>query len=191
MSLVCLNRRKFFKQASAAVVLGATLPFVANSAHAKLNSAGDAKHLKFYNRHTNERVDGVFFANGQFKQNTLAKFNHHFRDHRRNEQANMDPKLFEFLHKIQQRLNYTGEIHIISGYRSPKTNAMLANKSKGGVAKKSFHMQGKAIDFAMPGVDLKRISDAAKSLKLGGVGYYPVSGFVHIDTAHVRSWSGQ
>ncbi|WP_371186206.1 DUF882 domain-containing protein [Thalassotalea maritima] len=191
MSLVCLNRRKFFKQASAAVVLGATLPFVSANAYAKLNNSSDVKRLKFYNRHTNERIEGVFFANGQFKQNTLAKFNNHLRDHRRGEQTNMDPKLFEFLHKIQQRLNYDGEIHIISGYRSPQTNAMLASKSKGGVAKKSFHMQGKAIDFAMPGVDLKRVRDAAKSLKLGGVGYYPVSGFVHIDTAHVRSWSGK
>ena len=98
-----------------------------------------------------------------------------------------DKRLFDLLYTLKTTLNTDNEIHVISGYRSPKTNAMLAGKS-GGVAKKSYHMQGMAMDIAIPGVKLKTIRDAALSLKLGGVGYYPKSGFVHVDCGPVRHW---
>ncbi|QBY05343.1 DUF882 domain-containing protein [Thalassotalea sp. HSM 43] len=187
MSLVCSQRRQFFKKASGMIALGATVPLFSGKAYASLPVTNEVKRLSLYNRHTGERVQGIFYANGSYQSDVMTAFNHNLRDHRQDESARMDPKLFEFLHKIQEYLATDKEIHIISGYRSPKTNAMLAKRS-GGVAKKSFHMKGKAIDFAIPGIELSRVRDAAKALKLGGVGYYPGSGFVHIDTAWVRSW---
>ncbi|WP_068546925.1 DUF882 domain-containing protein [Thalassotalea crassostreae] len=187
MSLVCHNRRQFFRKVGGAVALGASAPLLINNAHASMNMDTSVKRLALYNRHTGERAEGVFWANGTYQNDVIKSFEKNLRDHRQNEVAAMDRRLFQFLHKIQQRLVTDKEIHIISGYRSPKTNAMLAGRSNG-VAKKSFHMKGQAIDFAIPGIDLALIRDTAKSLKLGGVGYYPNSGFVHIDTAWVRSW---
>ncbi|EEX41507.1 lipoprotein putative [Vibrio furnissii CIP 102972] len=101
----------------------------------------------------------------------------------------MDKKLFDQISRIQAVLGTEAEVQIISGYRSPATNEMLRGKSSG-VAKKSFHMLGQAIDFRLDGVSLKQIHEAALSLKAGGVGYYPKSQFVHIDTGPVRQWRG-
>lgn len=187
MSLACKRRRQFFRQVSGVVAIGAAAPLVSKQAHASLPSDSSIKRLAIYNRHTKERTQGIFSANGVWQQDVIKAFEHTLRDHRQDESIAMDPKLFEFLHKIQQQLLTDKEVHIISGYRSPKTNRMLAGKSRN-VAKRSFHMQGKALDFTIPGIDLKLIRDAARSLKLGGVGYYPNSGFIHIDTAWVRNW---
>lgn len=187
MSLACKRRRHFFKQVSGIVAMGATVPLLSNKAHATLPSDPAIKRLSLYNRHTGERTQGIFSANGVWQKDVINAFEYNLRDHRQDELTKMDPKLFEFLHKIQQQLMTDKEVHIISGYRSAKTNAMLAGKSSK-VAKRSFHMQGKALDFTIPGIDLKLIRDTARSLKLGGVGYYPNSGFIHIDTAWVRNW---
>ncbi|MDN3653209.1 DUF882 domain-containing protein [Thalassotalea ponticola] len=187
MSLVCPQRRRFFKKAGSLLAIGATASLVSKTAYATLPVEASTKHLSLYNRHTGERVQGVFFSNGNYQTEVMSAFNHHLRDHRQNEITEMDPKLFDFLHKIQQYLVTDKEIHIISGYRSPKTNEMLAKRSNK-VAKRSFHMRGKAIDFAIPGIELSRVRDAARALKLGGVGYYPGSGFIHIDTGWVRNW---
>ncbi|TKB45116.1 DUF882 domain-containing protein [Thalassotalea mangrovi] len=186
MSIVSKNRRNFIRNLSGIAVLGATAPLFTTKAYANILS-GHGKALKFYNRHTQERVQGVFWQNGQYNKQVLASFDHHLRDHRQQEVAALDPKLFDFIHAICEQLGIDKEIHIISGYRSPKTNAMLASKSTG-VAKKSYHMRGMAIDFAIPGVDLALLRDTAKALRLGGVGYYPESGFIHLDTGRVRSW---
>ncbi|CAM3956880.1 hypothetical protein SHAQ108633_04775 [Shewanella aquimarina] len=99
----------------------------------------------------------------------------------------MDKRLFDLLFSLKQTLQVDEDFHVISGYRSPKTNQMLASRSSG-VAKKSYHMKGMAMDIALPDVNLKDLRDAAISLKLGGVGYYPSSGFVHVDTGPVRTW---
>ncbi|KGJ87523.1 DUF882 domain-containing protein [Thalassotalea sp. ND16A] len=187
MSLVCNHRRQFFRKFSGVVAIGATAPLISQTAHAELNEDRNNKRLSLYNRHTGERVKGVFSANGVLQQDVLNSFQHNLRDHRQNESVKMDIRLFDFLDQIQRRLGSDKEIHIISAFRSEKTNAMLASRSSA-VAKKSFHMKGMAIDFAIPGIELKLIRDTAKSLKLGGVGYYPNSGFVHIDTGWVRSW---
>ncbi len=186
MGLVCSNRRQFFRKVSGVVALGATTPLISTTAHASLGQ-DTVKQLALYNRHTGERCQGIYWANNNFQNDVVNSFEHNLRDHRQDESAPMDRRLYDFLHNIQQRLATDKEIHIISGFRSEKTNAMLAKRSSG-VAKKSFHMKGMAIDFAIPGVDLELIRDTAKSLKLGGVGYYPNSGFVHIDTGWVRSW---
>ena len=99
----------------------------------------------------------------------------------------MDPGLFDVLHDLRDAMESREAFHIISGYRSPATNAMLHNRSSG-VATKSLHMKGMATDIALPGRDLAKLRDAAKSLRRGGVGYYPKPGFVHVDTGRVRYW---
>lgn len=144
-------------------------------------------HLVFHNLNTGETRECPLCVDGNDSAEVRKAFNYIFRDWRTNEQAQMDLGLLEQLSQIQQRLGTNKPITLISGYRSPKTNNMLRQRSKG-VAKKSFHMVGKAMDFNIPGVSLASIRKAALDLKAGGVGYYPGSGFVHIDTGPVRRW---
>lgn len=146
------------------------------------------RKLALNNLHTGEELQTEYF-NGRGYQNTeLAKLNHLCRDFRRNESIAMDTGLFDQLSAIQKVIGCDTQVQIISGYRSPETNEMLRGKSHGGVAKKSMHMLGKAMDFRLEGVPLDEVRKAALSLKAGGVGYYPGSNFVHIDTGRVRFW---
>lgn len=139
------------------------------------------------NLHTGERLNTAFWSNGDYSSSGLKRFNRLLRDHRANETTRMDPELFDLIYKLKERLNFNGEIEIISGYRSAKTNAMLRSRSSG-VAKRSYHTRGMAIDLRMPGVPLSKLRRAALDLKVGGVGYYPKSNFVHVDTGPVRRW---
>ncbi|MFQ6372685.1 DUF882 domain-containing protein [Shewanella sp. YIC-542] len=182
MSVVCPARRQLLKGLGGVALMS----FIPAQAMASRSTRG-RRSLSFYNIHTGEREDGIYWLDGQYDPDMLSSFNHLLRDHRQNLQAPMDKRLFDYLYQLQQQLNTDKEIHVISGYRSPKTNEMLRAHS-GGVAKKSFHMSGMAMDIAMPGVKLSHVRNAAKGLKLGGVGYYPKSGFVHIDCGPVRSW---
>ena len=146
------------------------------------------RKLVLNNLHTGEELQTEYF-NGRGYQNTeLAKLNHLCRDFRRNESIAMDTGLFDQLSAIQKVIGCDTQVQIISGYRSPATNEMLRGKSHGGVAKKSLHMLGRAMDFRLEGVPLAEVRKAALSLKAGGVGYYPGSNFVHIDTGRVRFW---
>lgn len=146
------------------------------------------RKLALNNLHTGEELQTEYF-NGRGYQNTeLARLNHLCRDFRRNESIAMDTGLFDQLSAIQKVIGCDTQVQIISGYRSPATNEMLRGKSHGGVAKKSMHMLGKAMDFRLEGVPLDEVRKAALSLKAGGVGYYPGSNFVHIDTGRVRFW---
>ncbi|MGR6861703.1 DUF882 domain-containing protein [Aliivibrio salmonicida] len=146
------------------------------------------RKLALNNLHTGEELQTEYF-NGRGYQNTeLAKLNHLCRDFRRNESIAMDTGLFDQLSAIQKVIGCDTQVQIISGYRSPATNEMLRGKSHGGVAKKSLHMLGRAMDFRLEGVPLAEVRKAALSLKAGGVGYYPGSNFVHIDTGRVRFW---
>ncbi len=182
MSLACSARRAFIKGLCGVAVTS----LVANKGHASPVIKG-SRSLNLYNRHTGESVNHDFWIDGLYQPEALSGFDQVLRDHRQNIAAPMDKRLFELLHQLQSDLNNDAQIHIISGYRSPKTNAMLAARSNG-VAKKSYHMRGMAMDIAIPGVDLANLRDAAKNLKLGGVGFYPRSGFIHVDTGRVRSW---
>jgi uncharacterized protein YcbK (DUF882 family) len=110
------------------------------------------------------------------------------RDHYTGDVGVMDPQLFDLLHRVQSELGTGQSFQIISGYRCPKTNAALKATRGGGVAKRSLHMDGKAIDVRLPGVPLGDLRDAALSLRQGGVGYYPRDQFVHLDTGRVRHW---
>ncbi len=145
--------------------------------------------LALNNLHTGETLESCYFNGHRYVRSELKRLNHICRDFRRNEVHPMDKGLFDQLTRIQTLIGSEAEVQIISGYRSPATNEMLRQNSNG-VAQKSFHMMGKAFDFRLDGVPLKQVHEAALSLKAGGVGYYPRSGFVHIDTGPVRNWQG-
>jgi len=145
------------------------------------------RSLNLYNTHTGEALKSVFWAEGAFIPDALADINKILRDHRTNDVAAMDPQLLSLLNNITSLVSPGDTLHIISGYRSPLSNQALADQSNG-VAKRSLHMEGKAIDIRIPGRDLSRLRDSALSLKSGGVGFYPKSQFVHVDTGRVRSW---
>ena len=109
------------------------------------------------------------------------------RDWRTGDVREIDPRLFDLLHRLYGRLESSGAFEIISAYRSPKTNNRLASKNRG-VVKGSLHVHGQAIDISLSDRDLRQLHKAARSLRLGGVGYYPKSGFIHVDTGRVRFW---
>jgi uncharacterized protein YcbK (DUF882 family) len=145
------------------------------------------RRLSFYNTHTHERLTVIYKKGDGYVVGAMKKINYILRDHRANEIHAIDPRLMDFLYDLLTEVNNHGEVHIISGYRSPKTNSKLRRKSKG-VAGGSLHMQGKALDFRLPGTDTAALRDTARRMKRGGVGYYKKSDFIQIDTGRVRSW---
>ncbi|MBX2879503.1 MAG: DUF882 domain-containing protein [Granulosicoccus sp.] len=182
-----IQRRRFLGlMAGSAAILATTKPR-ATQAKASAKTAKDTRALSFYNTHTRETLDVVYFDNGKYDTRGLRKLNKILRDHRQNELIEMDTGLYEQLWTLQQKLGSTGVFQIISGYRSPKTNSLLRKKSSG-VAKKSYHMQGRAIDVRLTDVPLRKLRSAALKMGAGGVGYYPASDFIHLDTGPVRSW---
>ena len=150
------------------------------------------RRIAFRNVHTNETVDARFFGANGWDPQALAELNHGLRDWRNNESTTMDRHLMLLLTQIRDKLDVAPQtkIELISGYRSPRTNATLraAGGEHTGVASKSQHMLGKATDIHMPGIALENLHLAALSMKAGGVGYYPKDGFVHVDTGRVRTW---
>ncbi len=179
-----LNRRKIIQIG----IIGAAsllLPEQALSSIKKLSH--QEKKLFFYNTHTGEKLKTVFWSEGHYVKDSLHSINWILRDHRRDEICPIDTKLLDLLHSLQKKTGCPDTFHIVSGYRSPQTNKMLQKKSDK-VAKKSFHMRGMAIDIRVPGFDLKKLHSAAVHLRKGGVGYYPQSGFIHVDVGNVRSW---
>jgi uncharacterized protein YcbK (DUF882 family) len=152
-------------------------------------AAGSERTLYLYYTHTKETGTFTFKRNGQYDRRVLAELNHFLRDWRRGEDANMDPALFDLLWAVYREVGGNQPIHIVSAYRSPATNAMLAARSSA-VADNSQHMKGKAMDFFIPGVQLSTLRAIAMKHQVGGVGYYPTSGspFVHLDTGSVRAW---
>jgi uncharacterized protein YcbK (DUF882 family) len=151
--------------------------------------AASERAIYLHYTHTKETQRIVFKRNGRYVQEGLNQLNVMLRDWRRNEPAKMDPRLFDLVWEVYQEVGGTQPIHVVSAYRSPQTNAMLA-KTSSGVADNSQHMRGTAMDFYIPGVPLSRLRAAAVRKQVGGVGYYPSSGspFVHLDTGSVRAW---
>lgn len=147
------------------------------------------RRVSLINTHTLERVNTVYWENGRYIPDAMAEVNWVMRDHRDGQVRQMHGRLLDYLDRIATRLDVDQPFQLISGYRSPHTNAMLAERS-GGVAKKSLHMEGMASDIRAEGVDLDRLHAAAASLRGGGIGYYPVSNFVHVDVGAVRRWRG-
>ncbi|HRP23429.1 YcbK family protein [Thauera sp.] len=172
-------RRRLFLKGLATLPLGLSF----HASHA----AQHDRHLGFRHTHTNERLQLVYRNGNGYIQPALQRMNWFFRDFRTGESTRMDPRLYDLLHALS--IACGGDtFEIISGYRSPATNNALRKTGGGGVAKRSLHMDGKAIDIRLVGVDTRRLRDAALALGAGGVGYYPNSDFVHIDTGPVRSW---
>ncbi|WP_439134611.1 YcbK family protein [Pseudomaricurvus sp.] len=151
------------------------------------NKPKGTKTLKMRNLHTNEKVSCTYWIEGEYQLEALQEVHQCLRDHRTGDVSQIDHLLLDHVYNLADRMEYTGEIHIISGYRSPKTNAML-NKTSSGVAKKSLHMQGRAIDLRLPGMPLSQVRKAALAEHKGGVGYYPKSNFLHLDTGRTRQW---
>lgn len=176
-----LNRRGFIKNIAG---LGALLGSPA--ALARIGTP-TRRELALHNLHTGESTAVVYWRNGDYAGSALADLNHLLRDHRSGEVWDMDPTLLDQLYLLQRQVGVERPYQVISGYRSPSTNAMLRGQSSG-VAKRSLHMQGRAIDVRLPGVKLSRLREAALALQAGGVGYYPKSNFIHLDTGRVRFW---
>lgn len=165
-------------------------PFVQTTQSRALAAAlDDVRRVSLHNLHTGDVFDEVYWQKGAYVPDALASAQHALRDWRNGEEHFMDPKLFDVLHNISLKLESPRPFQIISGYRSPQTNAMMHARSEG-VASHSQHMFGKASDVRIEGVELPVLHKAALSLKAGGVGYYPVSNFVHVDVARVRAWQG-
>ncbi|HAS61340.1 MAG TPA: hypothetical protein DCS35_01480 [Vibrio sp.] len=178
-----VSRRNFIKLAGSGVVVASCVPSVAVASFADL-----ARTLALSNLHTGELLETRYFDGNQYVLNEMTRIDKICRDFRRNEIHKMDKHLFDQISLIQAELGVKAEVQIISGYRSPATNNALRARSSG-VAKKSYHMLGQAIDFRLEGVNLRKVRDIAREIKAGGVGYYPSSNFVHIDTGPVRYWS--
>ena len=145
------------------------------------------RKVAFHNLHTDEKLEAVYFENGAYQPDALNAIGHVLRDYRTGDIHEMEPQLMDLLHSLSHKVETVRPFQIISGYRSPRTNAMLHERS-GGVAVNSFHMKGMAIDVRLDDIELPQLHRAALEMGRGGVGYYPESDFVHVDIGPVRRW---
>jgi len=143
--------------------------------------------LSFHNLHTEEDLETVYWSQGGYVPGGLEAIDYILRDYRTGEIHSMDTELLDLLYAIRTTLEARQPFHLISGYRSPRTNAFLCESGRG-VARNSLHVQGKAADIRIPGIELSLVRDVATSLRRGGVGYYASSNFVHVDVGRVRYW---
>ena len=151
------------------------------------SAEGETRTISLHHIHTNEDLTITYKVNGRYDEAALAKIDHLLRDWREDQPIHMDPHVIDLLWEVHREVGAKGPIHIVCGYRSPSTNSALRKRSSG-VAKHSQHMQGKAIDFHIPGVPLEEVRAAGLRAQRGGVGFYSSSGFVHLDTGGVRHW---
>lgn len=172
--MTALTRRRFVAALAASPLL----------AHGR---AAEPRVLRFSHLHTGERLEVEYFSAGRYLDDALTEVNHLLRDFRSGDVGRIDPALLDLLHALRTKTGSERLFEIISGYRSPATNRMLHERSSG-VATKSLHMSGQAIDIRVAGLPLPSLRDAALALGRGGVGFYPGSNFVHVDTGRVRAW---
>lgn len=176
------DRRSFLK---GGLCLTAALGFWTPSlSQAAMTAQG--RSLVLSNPHTGEKFSGEYWYDGKYLPDAFGEIKTLMRDHRTDEKFPIDPRLIDVLYVLEHRMGGKA-LNVISGYRSPATNAMLRRNTEG-VARNSLHMSGQAADIRLPGASLSGLRDSAKALKAGGVGFYPASNFVHIDTGRVRSW---
>jgi uncharacterized protein YcbK (DUF882 family) len=181
-----LDRRSFLRGSLSAAI---AVPFMGKFAAAEPSglSSLEERSLSFYNLHTSESLKTVYWQGGDYLASSLVDINRVLRDHRTGDAHEIDPRLLDLLCELRLKLDTPQPLHIISGYRSPATNAKLHARSDG-VATRSLHMEGMAADIRIPGRDLSLLRKTALSMKGGGVGYYPESNFVHVDVGRVRNW---
>jgi len=163
----------------------AALPMIATPARA---AARAERSLALSHTHTGERIALTFAVGDSYLPDALATLDHFLRDHYTGEVGRIEPQLFDLLHRVQQALGAGGAYEVISGYRCPATNDRLRETGGGGVARRSLHTEGRAIDVRLAGVALAELRDAGLALRAGGVGFYARERFVHLDTGRVRSW---
>ncbi|MGO8755213.1 MAG: DUF882 domain-containing protein [Gallionellaceae bacterium] len=188
-SLSCTHsssRRRFLIGAGALVTAAA---ITSRRAFAQSVIITPERTLSLYNLHTGENLKTTYWMEGEYIPESLSDINHLLRDFRNGEIKPIDPGLLDLLHAITLGLGTSKAIQLVSGYRSPATNALLHAHSSG-VAKHSLHMDGMAADIRIPGHDLRELHKVAVAMHGGGVGYYAQSDFVHVDVGHVRYWTG-
>jgi uncharacterized protein YcbK (DUF882 family) len=171
------------KSISRAVVLVAGFATLSGS----LANVNDVRTLRFYHTHTRQSLDVTYYRQGRYDPGALGSVRDFMADWRNGQDLDLDPELLDILWSIQEKTGHSGTWEVISAYRSPQTNEMLRSRSSG-VAKNSQHILGHAIDVRLQGLALEQLRDTARSLRMGGVGYYPGSNFVHVDTGRVRYW---
>jgi len=181
-----LDRRHFLKQAATLGAAGVTASLLSPVASAA--PAQGERTLRVYNIHTGETVTSTFWAEGQYLEDGLQALDFLVRDHRTDMAMAMQKQLYQNMYQLQTLFDSHEPLYVISGYRAPASNSSLREHSAG-VAEHSLHMQGRAIDIRIPGVSHRHLHRAALAMQSGGVGYYPKSGFIHIDTGRVRHWT--
>ena len=177
--VIPVSRRRFLKSAALGAMVCAASPVLA--------SFPERRSVSFVHTHTGEHLNAVYFRDGMYDQSTLLRVAYTLRDFRCGAVHTIDPMLLDALFELQVRTDQDMPYQVISAYRSPKTNTMLRSQSHG-VAEHSMHLEGRAIDIRVAGVSTKKLRDQALAMNRGGVGYYPDSDFVHVDTGRVRSW---
>ncbi len=181
------TRRTFLKTSLVGLLLLSGRFFTPALARAQAEEF-PAGELAIYNVHTNERLRIRYRdEQGQYDLEALDDVNHILRCHHTGEVATIDPRVIEHLNLVQKSVGGSGEIHVISAYRSPQYNALLVKRSRR-AARHSLHVEGQAVDFYIPGVRLREIRRAAMKLQYGGVGYYPRAKFIHLDCGPFRHW---
>jgi len=178
-----MSRRDVLKMGGAGLAASVT-PLFSTSSQAKSMKMWE---VSFRQAHTGESFSGVYRVGDQYLPDVFERLNYMLRDFRTGEAFPMDPRVIDIISMVQQGTGGDKPLEILSGYRTPKTNAMLRRISEG-VARNSYHMYGQAIDIRMPGYNTKKLGAVARGLRAGGVGYYPKSHFVHVDTGELRSW---
>jgi uncharacterized protein YcbK (DUF882 family) len=180
-----LSRRRLLK-AGGSFAGAMAAGMLIGPAHA---AAAAGKRLALTNLHTAEKLDLEFYRGNAYVADSLAAFQVLLRDYRNGEQHVIDPKLMDYLYDVAQQIGVSPAFTVISGYRSPQTNEQLRERSSG-VARHSMHMEGRAIDVRLAGVDCANLAARARAMSRGGVGYYKKSDFVHLDTGAYRTWNG-
>ncbi len=148
----------------------------------------NTRSLSLHNARTDDRFDGVYYADGLYEPEAMAALDRLLRDHRADEVTVMDVRLYDLFSRLQETLDKTDPLRITSGYRTRATNDALRKRTRW-AAKNSLHIEGMAADFKLPGVSGRTLSRAAKGLKMGGVGTYRGASFIHVDVGDVRNWT--
>lgn len=182
--MTVIDRRRFL-QMGAGMALGATAG--ATLLPRDVLAGIGNRTLNLYAINTQERLTADYWVDGWYNPDALHACNVLLRDRRTDEVTEMDPNLLDLVYLLHRQTGSREPVEIICGYRSPRTNARLAAQGRG-VASNSYHVRGQAIDLAVPGFNLSGLRQTARSMEMGGVGYYPRAGFVHVDTGPVRTW---